>query len=84
MSELTEIKESLKDLTEGQSRIEVALGGDDLGTKGLIKNVQDLQKDHYETKAEVKKMKTVWSVLAGIGTLIFAGVGAIIAWFSKN
>lgn len=65
------------------TRIEVALGGDKLGTKGLIEQVADLKEDHYKVKAEVKKMKTVWTVLGTVFGIVITGINILIAWF-KN
>ena len=81
MSEqLDRIEEHLETQGEQLNKLTNVLGGSGMGDKGLIKQMQELKVSHYETKAEVNKLKWFASLIA---TGVSATVTAIVTFFKS-
>ena len=81
MSEqLDRIEQSISDQSAELAKITTVLGGSGMGDKGLIEQMQELKVSHYETKADVSRLK--W-IASGIATVIGGAWAAIATWWNS-
>jgi len=71
--------EGIKKGMENVKEIKRVLKGDDYGTKGLVQSHKDLRIDFNNVKDDVKKAKTVGTVIAAI----LGFFGSLIAIFKS-